>query len=264
MTNELDIEALEAMEKAATPGPWDWFEDALYRTRVVRVKEEARRSGDFDNPEFWASPIIETDSGQYGPDEADRAFIAALRNAAPALIAAYREREGLKLARDEMQRQRAELYDKLNGTPCAEIRWQQERDDLAARASLLDEAEFANSTLVRKLAERDEQIAALTAKLQEAERERREALDNLGESQLSEQELTQAAHDLDLKIADLTAESASVRSRIDVLASALRPFAKEAKRYASDAWENDDSLTDHDGLTVGDFRRASSALENKP
>jgi predicted nucleic acid-binding Zn-ribbon protein len=38
----------------------------------------------------------------------------------------------------------AELSDKLNGTPCAEIRWQQERDalraDLAARDELLREA----------------------------------------------------------------------------------------------------------------------------
>ena len=36
-------------------------------------------------------------------------------------------------ARYRAQRDRAALYDKLNGTPCAEIRWQQDREELQAQ-----------------------------------------------------------------------------------------------------------------------------------
>ena len=41
-----------------------------------------------------------------------------------------REREGAREDANTYQRLAAELSDKLNGTPCAEIRWMQERDEL--------------------------------------------------------------------------------------------------------------------------------------
>jgi len=48
---------------------------------------------------------------------------------------------------DKLRRLRAELLDKLHGTPCAEIRWQQERETLVAdnerlRAALERAADF--------------------------------------------------------------------------------------------------------------------------
>jgi hypothetical protein len=63
MTEPLDLEKLAELEKVATPGPWAWHHDAMYEQRVV--------------------------AGMYAAlKEEDRAFIAALRNAAPALIEA--------------------------------------------------------------------------------------------------------------------------------------------------------------------------------
>lgn len=83
-----------------------------------------------------------------------------------ALFAAAKERDELELnlasAEQEcdelrkrlaaMQRDRAELSDKLNGTPCAEIRWQQEMDELreAADATLEDE-QAAHADTLRQL-----------------------------------------------------------------------------------------------------------------
>ena len=54
-----------------------------------------------------------------------------------AICASY---EAEKERADAMQRDRAELSDKLNGTPCAEIRWQEERDALSARVAELEGA----------------------------------------------------------------------------------------------------------------------------
>ncbi len=183
------------------------------------------------------------------------------------LIAAYREREGLKLARDEMQRQRAELYDKLNGTPCAEIRWQQERDALIAK---LQEAErerdeFAGMA-VRLRTERDllrqeasdarrladgykAEFAQLKRDLEAAKRSREGQLQNTIASTKERDEAR--------------AESASLRSRIDVLASALRPFARmgELIEGYANTKASPVNLTEYGEH----FRRARAALsEDKP
>lgn len=78
---DLNIETLEALEQAATPGPW----------------------------KFWDSHINEIEPEIAGPDRTvimrsrineDADFIAALRNAAPALIAAAKEADELRADRD--------------------------------------------------------------------------------------------------------------------------------------------------------------------
>lgn len=55
------------------------------------------------------------------------------------------ERDEARRERDIFQRDRTALYDKLNGTPCAEIRWQQERDALRALIARAVEAAEAIS-----------------------------------------------------------------------------------------------------------------------
>ena len=50
------------------------------------------------------------------------------------------EVENWKSRAQQFQRERAELADKLNGTPCAEIRWQYERDSLRAQLDRAKEA----------------------------------------------------------------------------------------------------------------------------
>ena len=87
--NELDIDALEALEKAATPGPWKTH---LVDDTCICASDGCEVATTCDEDGYNIA---------YERMEADAAFIVALRNAAPALIAAYREREGLKLARDE-------------------------------------------------------------------------------------------------------------------------------------------------------------------
>jgi hypothetical protein len=93
MTSE-ELEALEKLEKAATPGPWDVFADvdlcvynvigpafapiAVVRTRTID------------------DPPAEDDDGGHAADFTASSLIVALRNAAPALIAAARENANLR------------------------------------------------------------------------------------------------------------------------------------------------------------------------
>lgn len=93
MTSE-ELEALEKLEKAATPGPWDVFADvdlcvynvigpafapiAVVRTRTID------------------DPPAEDDDGGHSADFAASSLIVALRNAAPALIAAARENADIR------------------------------------------------------------------------------------------------------------------------------------------------------------------------
>ena len=72
-----------------------------------------------------------------------------------------REREEARKDANKYQSLAAELSDKLNGTPCAEIRWQQERDTL--RAALVKAGEaleksrvFTNGEFLRRSAGDDE------------------------------------------------------------------------------------------------------------
>lgn len=76
MTDE-QLAELEALAEKATEGPWVWYnDDNMYGEGGPRKENR-----------FWPEAIIQTDSGYYGPNEKDRAFIAAARTAVPALIA---------------------------------------------------------------------------------------------------------------------------------------------------------------------------------
>lgn len=77
----LDTNHLRALCEAATPSPWTWDDDdrpdALLGPPygVEWLPNEPQRER-----------IITTDSGCYGPNAADRAFIAAARTAVPELL----------------------------------------------------------------------------------------------------------------------------------------------------------------------------------
>ena len=97
MTDALDIAALETLEAAATKAPWD----ASFASNCSVVKQD-------DNflfgPSRWPICVLAQVNG-YPKDgsglvasalsDKDQEFISALRNAAPALIAAAKERDGL-------------------------------------------------------------------------------------------------------------------------------------------------------------------------
>lgn len=79
-----DLDGLEALEKAATPGPWE----------AVPSKQEFHGGGREECDGIWANSgerIVETDLGCYPPVMKDAALIVALRNAAPALFQELRE-----------------------------------------------------------------------------------------------------------------------------------------------------------------------------
>lgn len=72
-----------------TPGPWMWDDDDLYPEGPREAYKAAVEAAIVDEesvyPE-WVEPIVQTDSGVYGPHGADRALIAA----APDLLEAAR------------------------------------------------------------------------------------------------------------------------------------------------------------------------------
>lgn len=86
MAGELDLDALAALEQAATPGPWD------YETELL--------SPDVDITGFHWRPYGHTYSPEWGGDSpqaaADGALIAAARNALPRLLALARAGERLE------------------------------------------------------------------------------------------------------------------------------------------------------------------------
>ena len=59
-------------------------------------------------------------------------IVGTLQNAAKDLASLRTQLSAATERSDQMQRERAELSDRLNGTPCAEICWQQEREALSA------------------------------------------------------------------------------------------------------------------------------------
>ena len=108
MSDAIDIDALEALEKDATDGEWEVryvLDEPRYGIAGVAVKQTSDErklvpmSGSGGAMSFTEFVIQE----KYTTDHsvANGVFIAALRNAAPALIAAYRERDALKAERDE-------------------------------------------------------------------------------------------------------------------------------------------------------------------
>jgi len=76
--NKLDLDALEALEKKATPGPWEgpWGDTHT----VAAFEGEHREDSLTDDPRGDAFPVAQETSPE------DAALIAALRNAFPELI----------------------------------------------------------------------------------------------------------------------------------------------------------------------------------
>lgn len=83
------------------------------------------------------------------------------------------ERDAAQAEARELRRQYAELFDRTHGTPCAQIRWEQERDKLT---ELADKYKWQ----VRDTCSRAEKAEAEARKLRELLREAREAFDKLG------------------------------------------------------------------------------------
>lgn len=103
----VDVERLRELLEKAAPGPWVANESEVLPPNSCGTVE--------------CCGIAECYHGSRQETAyANADLIAAAVNALPALLQ--------QLA--DYQRQRAELYDRLNGTPCAEIRWLQEREQL--------------------------------------------------------------------------------------------------------------------------------------
>lgn len=90
MTEE-ELARLEELASKATPGPWEWVagSDALHATTVPHEWHEDE-----------TAKIIVTDSHVYPPHGADAAFIAAAREAVPALLAEVRRLRAEKAERE--------------------------------------------------------------------------------------------------------------------------------------------------------------------
>lgn len=78
-------------EQQTTPGPWAWFDGELHSAaryqRFLDWRDGPETPGKYNEGYIGApDPIVQTDSGAYGPRDADRALIAA----APDLLAACR------------------------------------------------------------------------------------------------------------------------------------------------------------------------------
>lgn len=74
----LDLDALEELERAATPGPWEAERDV------------------YDGDVWYVEPDGQPVLIARRPSDTDGALIAAARNALPDLIAAARERDALR------------------------------------------------------------------------------------------------------------------------------------------------------------------------
>ena len=93
---EQELERLQALAEAATPGPWEWRGDNMHAVALTRWTRELaeRELGSWQKGEPGPR-LIETDAGVYGPCPSDRAFIAAARAAVPALVAEVRRLRGV-------------------------------------------------------------------------------------------------------------------------------------------------------------------------
>ncbi len=79
----LDLDRLEALDRAATPPPWQW--DAR---SVVGADDGPRKpcGNIYAERDGEQVPIIVTDGGYYPPDVPDGEFILAAREALPQLL----------------------------------------------------------------------------------------------------------------------------------------------------------------------------------
>ena len=132
-TPTLDLAELKRLEKAATPGPWY---DAAGPSKIVHDWDNDGYAVVADSP-CPRSPSTGARAKQW---DADRRAIVALRNAAPALIAAAKERDELRAERDalrvEVEEQRALVLrerDEWAASVAAYNRLSAERDALRAK-----------------------------------------------------------------------------------------------------------------------------------
>lgn len=92
---ELNLDELERLAKAATPGPWEWWTSNSF----LRLTGADRRDGGV----LYACNI-RNEYATVVVSEADRRFIAEARTALPALIARIRELERRADARQVLER----------------------------------------------------------------------------------------------------------------------------------------------------------------
>ena len=144
-TSTLDLAELERLEKAATPGPWS----ARKEETIFPLRGENR----------WRIGLLDFNERQ---DE-DAEFITALRNAAPALIVAAKERDELR-----------GLAYHPDGDTYREL-WKLSRANVGRIAKRANELRADGEDVVQMLVERDAvadkalaELAVLRAQLQTA------------------------------------------------------------------------------------------------
>lgn len=90
----IDLEALEALTEAATPGPW-WFEDSAMCWRLHGVAGVIPAQPPIPeqviNHQILKAPKSGTPYAEYWPSEADGELIVAARNALPGLLEELRQ-----------------------------------------------------------------------------------------------------------------------------------------------------------------------------
>ena len=125
---DLDLDALEALLKRASPGEWSWTEDRDgYPLELDAEGVGILRPGiTVDPTDGRLTAHITNDSGSAEASHPDFALIVALRNAAPALIAAARERDELRDRAEKAERERDEVVARAERAE-AEMRKREER-----------------------------------------------------------------------------------------------------------------------------------------
>lgn len=199
-----------------------------------------------------------------------------------------REREGAREDAAKYQRAAAELSDKLHGTPCAEIRWMQDRDALRADITKLETAHGQNMREIDRLR------AELEAARKEADGVAQEAADLCTqycnerdalraelakhEAQIADlarryeddlsalrAELAAAQEEIDaykmdgssaaMEVAELKGRLQVTRAERDALRAELAAERKHREHETKRADANHESLTKH-WLSEGKLRRA--------
>jgi hypothetical protein len=148
--SDLDLDRLEALASAATPGPWYWQQTKLDINLVSRSRWSPIILGFGRWGMNRAQPLVQGDGLMFAKgseirvsEHRDTAFIAAAREAVPALIAEVRRlREAISGSPDKTKR--------LASLVAASTRLVQiERDDARARA---EKAQAERDTLAVKVA----------------------------------------------------------------------------------------------------------------
>jgi hypothetical protein len=91
-----DLDALEALAKAATAQPWEWFDDGADASGLFPANSGLRRIGGepYVDQVLMGDAVGAAGSGWIIVSDEDAAYIVAACNAVPALIKRIRELEG--------------------------------------------------------------------------------------------------------------------------------------------------------------------------